>query len=158
MNLRTLHRASALLLLCVAFLALSGLRLVIGGWNDRSGRVAWLQAISGMYLVLFLVIHVSAVLFGRTALGLDTNFNVAAAGIHVPRYQWFFAPCYTLAVLALCAHVGCALRWQFKDSAQRISHLGLALVVAVGVCASTAITSNTRPARLVPPSTGVAAC
>jgi succinate dehydrogenase/fumarate reductase cytochrome b subunit len=142
-SLRHIYRqpvVEAVLLFCVAFQALSGLRLVIQGWKHRTGRVAWLQAISGIYLAFFLAIHVSAVLYGRTVLGLDTNFNFAAAGFHVPPYEWFFAPYYTFAVLALFAHVGCAIYWQFQGSAQRFANVGLASALAVGVCASIAIT------------------
>lgn len=72
--------------------------------------MAWLQAWSGGYLGLFLLVHVGAVLWGRSH-GLDTNFYFAAAGLHVSPWQWFFAPYYFLAVLAFWGHVGCAVYW-----------------------------------------------
>ena len=70
-----------LLLLCVVFQATSGLWLLIRGWRQRRGFVAWLQAISGSYLACFLLVHVGAVLYGRAILQLDTNFYFAAAGL-----------------------------------------------------------------------------
>ncbi len=102
------------LLLLVAFQLVSGLRFVVLGWKRRQGAVAWVQAISGMYLAFFLLVHVGAVLFGRAVLDLDTNFHFAAAGFHVPPYQFFFAPYYFLAVLALFAHLGCAIHWRLR--------------------------------------------
>lgn len=140
--LRVVYRhpvVEGLLLFCVLFQVASGLWLVIRGWSLRIGRVAWLQALSGVYLALFLSIHVTAVLFGRSVLGLDTNFNFAAAGFHVSPYEWFFAPYYTLAVLALFAHLGCAFYWQFHESAPGRAKVGLAFALVAGSVACLAI-------------------
>ncbi len=101
----------ALLLAAVAFQGASGSWLAISRWRQRRGAVAWLQAGSGIYLILFLLNHVGAVLFGRLGLGLDTNFYFAAAGLHVAPLQFFFAPYYFLSVVALFTHIGCALYW-----------------------------------------------
>ena len=62
----------AVLLLCVALQAASGLRMLWTGRQRRSGVLPWLQAGSGAYVALFLAIHVVAVLAGRSS-GLDTN-------------------------------------------------------------------------------------
>lgn len=118
--LRQLYRwgpLEAILLASVLLQIGSGLWLVLRGWMQRCGVVAWLQAGSGLYLALFLLIHVSAVLYGREILHLDTNFYYAAAGLHVPPNGFFFAPYYFLAVLALCVHVACA----FQRRSQRAS-------------------------------------
>jgi hypothetical protein len=87
----------------------SGLGLLVSGWTRRRGWLAWLQAGSGAYLALFLLIHVPAVLFGRAVLDLDTNVHFAAAGLQVWPYSLFFVPYYFLAVLAVSTHLGCAL-------------------------------------------------
>ena len=84
--LRTVYRqpvVEALLLAVVSFQAVSGLVLVARGWKQRRGRIAWLQAGSGLYLAFFLLNHVGAVLAGRGLLGLDTDFHFAAAGFHI---------------------------------------------------------------------------
>jgi succinate dehydrogenase/fumarate reductase cytochrome b subunit len=94
-----------------------------------------LQALSGAYLAFFLLVHVAAILFGRTALKLDTNFYYAAAGFHVAPFQFFFAPYYFLAVLALFTHVGCAVYRRARSPTART----LALAVPVGAGAATAL-------------------
>ena len=120
------------LLLCAAFQVGSGLWLVIRGWKQRQGGVAWLQAISGALLALFLLVHVGAVLSGRTVLTLDTNFYFAAAGFHVPPNQFFFGPYYFLAVLALFTHLGCATYWHLHSSPRSTRVLAIALPMLVG--------------------------
>jgi hypothetical protein len=127
-TLRTVYRhglVEAVLLSCVTIQVLSGAWLVLRRWNQRKGA-------SGAYLAFFLLIHVSAVLFGRSALGLDTNFYFAAAGFHVPPYQYFFAPYYFLAVLALFTHLGCAAYWRVGPRPPAARMLALALPMAVG--------------------------
>lgn len=68
--------------------------------------VRW-QAVSGLVLGSFVLIHVAAVLTGRLLLQLDTNFYFAAAGLHTP-WAGFFAAYYFLGVAALGVHLGCA--------------------------------------------------
>ncbi len=128
-----------LLLFCVAFQVLSGGWLFLRGLRARRGFVPWLQAASGACLALFLLIHVSAVLFGRTALELDTNFYFAAAGFHVPPNQFFFAPYYFLAVLALFTHVGCAAYWGVPEDSGTTRRLALGVPIALGTAISLVI-------------------
>ena len=120
------------LLLCVAFQFASGLWLVLRGWKQRRGGVAWLQAISGATLAFFLLVHVGAVLYGRTALDLDTNFYFAAAGFHVPPNQFFFGPYYFLGIFALFTHLGCGAYWHLQSSPLKTRALGLAIPMLVG--------------------------
>ena len=103
-----------MLLALFAWQVTSGLVLTWRGRTKRSGFVAHFQAFTGVYLALFLIIHVSAVMSGRLA-GLDTDFRFAAAGMNVPPFQWFFMPYYFLAAFSLFAHVGCALYWNVPD-------------------------------------------
>ncbi len=136
---RVIYRQPAvevLLLLCVAAQVCSGLWLLVRGWKQRKGAVAWLQALSGAVLASFLLIHVGAVLFARTVLDLDTNFYFSAAGFHVPPYQFFFAPYYFFAVLALFTHIGCAVYWHLKSTSPRIRRLSVALPMLVGFVVS----------------------
>ena len=120
------------LLSCIAFQVVSGFTLVVRGWKQRHGFIPWLQAMSGAYLSFFLVVHVGAVLFGRRALQLDTNFYFAAAGFHVAPFQFFFAPYYFLAVLALFTHLGCAAYWHFQNRPRVARLLIVALPCAIG--------------------------
>ena len=120
------------LLLCVAFQVTSGLWFVTHGWKQRPGGVAWLQAISGALLAFFLLVHVGAVLYGRTVLNLDTNFYFAAAGFHVPPNQFFFGPYYFLGVFALFTHLGSAAYWHLQTSPPKTRAFALALPMLVG--------------------------
>ena len=138
-QLRLVYRQPVIevfLLGCVSLQALTGLRLVWLRRKTRSGVIELLQAASGAYMALFLLIHVAAVLVGRAVYGLDTNFHYAAAGLHVYPFQYFFAPYYFLAVTALFAHLGCAVSW-YVDSRVRVWAVGIFL--CIGVALSTLI-------------------
>jgi hypothetical protein len=126
----------SLLLSGVVVQAGSGLRLLVSGWKRRRGWLAWLQAGSGAYLALFLLIHVSAVLVGRTVLGLDTNVHFAAAGLQAWPYSLFFVPYYFLAVLAVFVHLGCALARRAGPSPRkRVAAVAVPLCVGAVVSA-----------------------
>jgi succinate dehydrogenase/fumarate reductase cytochrome b subunit len=133
--LRSVYRhrlVETVLLSSVTVQVLSGMWLVMHRWKQRKGKMAWLQAISGAYLSFFLLVHVAAVLLGRSVLKLDTNFYFAAAGFYVPPYQYFFAPYYFLAVLALLTHLGCAAYWQLAACSRATRMLALAIPLAAG--------------------------
>jgi len=49
-----------------------------------------LQIWTGLYLAIFLVIHVSVVLVGRFILHLDTNFYFGVAGLNSFPFSLFF--------------------------------------------------------------------
>ncbi len=97
-----------LLLLAIGVQIVTGINFVVSTWRVRSGTFAWLQVLSGLYLAFFLIVHVGTVFYARVALGLDTNFYFAAAGMHVGHYDWFFVPYYFFAVVALFTHPACA--------------------------------------------------
>ena len=121
------------LLACVLFQCGSGIWMVLRRWKERAGFVAWLQAGSGIYLALFLLFHVGAVLFGRAALRLDTNFYYAAAGfVRIP-YGLFFAPYYFFAVYALFTHLGCAAYWQVEARSPMVRRLAIGIPAGVGL-------------------------
>jgi succinate dehydrogenase/fumarate reductase cytochrome b subunit len=124
------------LLGCVAFQIVGGLTLFVRDWKRRQGFIAWLQAVCGMLLALFLIVHVGAVLFGRGALNLDTNFYFAAAGFHVPPFQYFFAPYYFLGVAALFTHAACAAYWRSRNLPRVARILIVAMPSAIGVTLS----------------------
>lgn len=98
-----------LLLACVGIQMASGAGFAWLGRHTRRGFFAWTHAVSGIFLAAFLAIHVTAVLFARAWLGLDTNFHFAAAGLHTPPNHLFFAPYYFVAVSALAVHLACVL-------------------------------------------------
>ena len=99
----------ALLIALLAWQASSGIVMLVRGWRGRRGAIAWAQALSGGYLALFLLVHISAVLNAR-ANGIDTDVRFAGQGLSAG-LAWFFIPYYGLAVTALATHLGCALFW-----------------------------------------------
>jgi succinate dehydrogenase/fumarate reductase cytochrome b subunit len=87
-----------LLLAGVGVQAGSGLGLVLRlarGQGPRRPPFERLQAWSGAYLALFLLVHVVSVLFGRAVLGLDTNFRFAAAGLNIAPWPLFFGTTFS---------------------------------------------------------------
>lgn len=132
---RSIYRQFAVeivLLSCVAFQIGSGLWFVIRDWKQRHGVLPWLQAASGAYLAFFLLVHVGAVLYGRSVLQLDTNFYFVAAGFHVPPNQFFFAPYYFFAVFALFTHLGCAAYWQLRAASRITRTISVAVLMVIG--------------------------
>ncbi|UGQ46906.1 hypothetical protein [Massilia endophytica] len=130
-RLRLVYRwppVEGLLLACVLFQLASGPALA-------QGRRRSVAKLSGFYLLVFLAIHVSAVMWGRWGMRLDTNFYFAAAGLHVWPFAAFFYPYYFLAVVAVALHLGSALSRRRGASARtRILWCsGLAGVLLSGV-------------------------
>lgn len=107
-DLRVYYRhpiGEAILLIAVFTQVISGLNLF---WNAKTyfkGFFNQLQLWSGLYLALFFLIHVSAVLFGRYFFDMDTNFYFGVAGLNTFPYILFFVPYYTLAIFAFFAHL-----------------------------------------------------
>lgn len=75
-------------------------------------RWHWLQFLSGCYLAYFIVMHTSAALITRLGIGLDTNFYWAAGTLTLDPIRYYFAPYYTLVVIALVGHVIAALHFR----------------------------------------------
>lgn len=138
--LRSIYRVGvleALLLGCCAFQIVSGLRFLHARRGQRHGFYERLQALSGAYLAFFLLVHISAVLFGRIQLGLDTNFYYAAAGMHVAPFQLFFVPYYFLAVCAIFAHLACAFHWLMRERlAPTTLEYGTRAILGIGLVAA----------------------
>ncbi|WP_440106268.1 hypothetical protein [Acidovorax sp. BL-A-41-H1] len=150
--LRVVYRQPALevlLLGCVAFQMGSGLMLLWRGHRQRRGAVTSLQAVSGAYLCVFLLVHVAAVLHGRSV-GVDTNLQFAAAGLHTPPWQWFFGPYYFMAVAAIGAHVGCALYWHLAERVRGPVLAGALLAgLVLGACLVAMLAGGLGPVDLV---------
>ncbi|WP_341503943.1 hypothetical protein [Gallaecimonas sp. GXIMD4217] len=143
---RAIYRFQAiepLLLGLVGFQAGSGLYFIYKRRGQRRGFFERAQALSGAYLAFFLLVHVTAVLYGRLGLGLDTNFYYAAAGLNIQPYTAFFLPYYFLAVLALFTHIGCALHWLLRKRLSLVSRHALGYgALALGVLVATVILST----------------
>lgn len=97
-----------LLLLCVMIQIVSGLRLVFTKGFRKQPFYVIAQVISGIYLSLFLINHVSAVLLARYEWHIETDFYFASGvAVSYPE-KLFFIPYYTLSVLCAFTHIACA--------------------------------------------------
>jgi hypothetical protein len=86
-------------------------QIITGLWLFNKGR-KWastffekLQIWSGLYLAIFFLIHLSAVLGGRWVLHLDTNFYFGVSGLNTFPFNLFFIPYYGLAVMSFFGHI-----------------------------------------------------
>ncbi|WP_245563805.1 hypothetical protein [Spirosoma luteum] len=62
---------------------------------------------TGLYLAIFFIIHLTAVLSGRFFLHLDTNFYFGVAGLNSFPFNLFFVPYYGLAITSFFGHIAC---------------------------------------------------
>ncbi|WP_041343051.1 hypothetical protein [Runella slithyformis] len=104
----------ALLLGAVAVQIGSGLRLFRIHRKTAVTPFQKLHVWTGLYLAIFFVIHVSAVLIGRGVLHLDTNFYFGVAGLNSFPFNLFFIPYYGLAVISFFGHVAAIHRQKMK--------------------------------------------
>lgn len=92
-----------MLVLVVLVQVVSGVKLL---FNRKPKILAEkIQIYSGLYLSLFLVGHVGAVIASRQIEHLDTNFYYTAAGFNIYPAMLFFIPYYFLDVCAVSLHV-----------------------------------------------------
>ncbi len=80
--------------------------------RKRKDMWHWVQFVSACYLAYFIIQHTAAALFTRLGVGLDTNFYWAAGTLALEPIKYYFAPYYTLAVIAVFSHVIAALHFK----------------------------------------------
>ena len=93
-----------ILLLAVLVQIISGLKLFRTSRKTAASPFDKLHIWTGLYLALFLIIHLSAILGGRLFLQLDTNFYFGVAGLNSFPSALFFIPYYSLAILSVFGH------------------------------------------------------
>ncbi|WP_207428808.1 hypothetical protein [Pedobacter sp. SYSU D00535] len=117
-TLRPFYRnilVESLVLAAVVLQILSGLKLFIGT-RSAASRAEKLQRWTGLYMAIFVVIHVSSVLVGRFVLHLDTNFYYGTAGLNTFPFSLFFVPYYGLASLSFFGHLAAIHRQKMQYS------------------------------------------
>lgn len=106
--LRVIYRnpfSELIILLAVIVQITTGMQLFFKTKKVKATFFEKIQIYSGLYLAFFLLIHVSAILFGRYLLDLDTNFYFGIAGLNTFPHLLFFLPYYSLAVFAFFGHI-----------------------------------------------------
>jgi hypothetical protein len=105
-----------ILLLAVFVQIISGLKLFKTNRKIATTQFDKLQIWTGLYLAIFFIIHLSAVLGGRFFLHLDTNFYFGVAGLNSFPFNLFFIPYYGLAILSFFGHIASIHNKKMKQS------------------------------------------
>ena len=93
------------LLIAVLVQIISGLNLFKTNRRIATTQFEKLHIWTGLYLAIFFIIHLTAVLGGRLFLHLDTNFYFGVAGLNSFPFNLFFIPYYGLAILSFFGHI-----------------------------------------------------
>ncbi|HYO83134.1 MAG TPA: hypothetical protein VES20_17135 [Bryobacteraceae bacterium] len=106
--LRTVYRApvaEAILLLCTSFQLVTGVVLVHRKLRSRLSVPDTLQTLSGAFLSLFLLSHLTAVLSNLYLRGVNTDFRwLTAYNLLENAWAARLLPYYFLAVIAFAVH------------------------------------------------------
>jgi len=157
--LRLVYRntfAETILLGAVLIQIISGLNLFNKYRKTAVSNNDKLHIYTGLYLAIFFVIHVSAVLIGRFILHLDTNVYFGAAGLNFFPFNLFFIPYYVLAIISFFGHIAAIHNKKMKRS---VLHLTPAtqskIILLFGLCVTILIMYGltNRFTGLVIPST-----
>lgn len=94
-----------ILLFSVLVQVISGLKLFKTNRKIANTNFEKLHIWTGLYLAIFLAIHLSAIFAGRYYLHLDTNFYFGVAGLNSFPTNLFFIPYYGLAIISFFGHI-----------------------------------------------------
>ena len=94
-----------ILLIAVLVQIISGLKLFKTHRKTATSQFERLHIWTGIYLAVFFIIHLSAVLGGRLFLHLDTNFYFGVAGLNSFPLNLFFIPYYGFAIISFFGHI-----------------------------------------------------
>lgn len=129
-----------ILLLAIFVQIISGLKLFKTNRKTAATQFEKLHIWTGLYLAIFFIIHLSAVLGGRFFLRLDTNFYFGVAGLNTFPFNLFFIPYYGLAIISFFGHIASIhskkmklniLNLTPKQQAKTIFILGLVLTMII---------------------------
>ncbi len=118
-SLRVVYRnvfVETVLLLAVLVQIFSGLKLFKIHRKTSVSLFEKLHVWSGLYLAIFFVIHLGAVLGGRFLLQLDTNFYFGVAGLNSFPFNLFFIPYYGLAIISFFGHIAAIHHKKMKQA------------------------------------------
>jgi hypothetical protein len=130
----------ALLLLAVLIQIISGLRLFGSERRTATSLFEKIHVWTGLYLAIFFVMHLGAVLGGRLLLHLDTNFYFGAAGLNTYPFSLFFIPYYGLAILSFFGHIAAIHHKKMEQTVFGITPAGQSkAILIIGMCLTVVI-------------------
>lgn len=137
-TLRLFYRnifVETILLIAVSVQIVSGLKLFFTTRKTAISNFEKLHIWSGLYLALFFVIHLSAVLGGRYILKLDTNFYFGVAGLNTFPFNLFFVPYYGLAIISFFGHISAIHHKKMQKTVFGLSpNTQSKVILAFGIC------------------------
>jgi len=137
-TLRLFYRnilVETILLSAVLVQIISGLKLFRENRKIAISNFEKLHIWTGLYLAIFFVIHLGAVLGGRLLLHLDTNFYFGVAGLNTFPLSLFFIPYYALAILSFFGHMASIHSKKMTQSVLGLSPSGQSKGILIfGIC------------------------
>ncbi len=137
-SLRSYYRnilIETILFLAVLVQIISGLTLVKTYRKRAATNFEKLRVWTGLYLALFFVIHLSAILVGRLFLDLNTNFYFGVAGINSFPFNLFFIPYYALAIISFFGHIASVHSNKMKYNIFGLTPIGQSIIILIlGFC------------------------
>ena len=130
----------SILFLSLLVQIISGLKLFKTNRKLATTLFEKIQIWTGLYLGIFFIIHLSAVLLGRLYLQLDTNFYFGVAGLNSFPSNLFFIPYYGFAIFSFFGHFAAIHSKKMKSNllsltpnqqAKAILILGLILTITI---------------------------
>ena len=105
--------------------------LIFGLLVSLTGSMQW----SVLFLAVFFIIHLTAVLVGRAFLNLDTNFYFGVAGLNNFPTNLFFMPYYALAIISFFGHIAAIHNKKMKQNILGLTPNGQSkIILTLGVC------------------------
>lgn len=117
-----------LLLMCVIFQIISGVKLVFTKGFRKQPVYVVIQILSGLYLSLFMTCHVRDVMLGRYVWNADTNFYFVADVTNSYPSKLFFIPYYMLSLVCVFAHIACV---HYMKRVEKIDKMNEDVTIAV---------------------------
>jgi hypothetical protein len=105
-----------ILLVAILVQIVSGINLFKTNWKIATSNFEQLHIWTGLYLAIFLIIHLSAVLGGRLFLHLNTNFYFGVAGLNSFPFNLFFIPYYGFAIVSFFGHIASVHNKKMKNN------------------------------------------
>lgn len=131
--------AEVLLLSAVSVQIFSGIQLYRSRYKLAKGFYEKLQLWSGLYLAIFFLIHLSAIMVGRFILKLDTNFYFGAAGLNSFPFNLFFIPYYSLAIWCFFGHIAAIHYRKMFERNHRLAKRQSLAIICIGILVSITI-------------------
>lgn len=133
-TLRLFYRnilVETILLSAVFIQIVSGIKLFKTSRKSAISKFDKLHIWTGLYLAIFFIIHLSAVLGGRYLLHLDTNFYFGVAGLNTFPFSLFFIPYYGLAIFSFFGHIASIHSKRMKSAVFSVTPLWQANAILI---------------------------